>query len=109
MTTKSVNWVRAAGSCGYNIGDTPVMAAYVNGVGLFAWQTSGRPAGAKPWFNCVVTGQMTCGGETLEAAQASGVRVALRDGVTEADRRLSRKQFDALVADPTQLPRYTPE
>lgn len=105
----TVDWKQAAGSCGYNIGDTPVMAAYVNGVGLFAWQTSGRPAGARPWFNCVVTGQMTCGGETLEAAQAAGVRVALRDGVTEADRRLSRKQFDAVVADPTRLPRYIPE
>lgn len=52
MTT---TWQQAAGSCSLNIGDTPVEAAYVNGVALFAYKSPlSRPDAS--FFQCVVTG-----------------------------------------------------
>ena len=85
-------WELAKGSCGFNLGDMPVFGRYVNGVALFAWG-----------HQCVVAGHMTCGGNTLEDAMKNGVARAVKYGVAESDRRLSRKKFAATLADPTRL------
>ena len=86
-------WKLAAGSCGFNTGTAPIEGAYVNGVALFAWSSNGHPV-------CVVTGLGACGGETADHAKAKGVRVAEAEGPRDADRKLSRKQFEAVMADP---------
>lgn len=95
--TDTVSWVTANGSCGFNVDGGAVQAAYVNGVALFVFESSLSRAD-QPFFNCVVTGHMTCGGETIEAAKDAGVRRARAWGVDGADRRLSRAKFAEVVS-----------
>lgn len=97
-----IQWIIAEGSCGYNLGDTQIEAAYVNGVALFAYESSLSKTGV-PRYSCGVTGQITCGGKSMEEAKAAGVHQALKYGVLGADRRLTRKQFNEIVANPVRL------
>lgn len=98
-------WVLAKGSCGLNVaGD--VFGAYVNGIALFSfkWKSKSKSKSTKPFYSCVVTGHMTCGGGTLEEAQAKGLARALDAPGSEADQKMSRKEFNALIANNTRLP-----
>ena len=97
-------WRLAKGSCGYSIGDQPVYAAYVNGVALFAFQSGKKP----PFYLCVVPGLMSCGGHTLEEAQAKGVKEA-QDyrNWNEYDRRMTREQFLECIENPERLPAHS--
>lgn len=88
---QSVTWKLAHGSCGFNVGDAQVYGAYVNGVALFSW-TIGKV------HVCVVTGQMTCSGTTIDEARNAGVEQAIKLGVLDADQRLSKKQFEDRLA-----------
>jgi hypothetical protein len=90
-------WILAAGTCGMNLGDRPVYATYVNGVALFAYQSN------LGHYSCSVTGQLTCGGDSLHEAMDAGALEALKWGVLEADRRYSRKKFQEIVNDSTRL------
>lgn len=83
-------WRQAKGLCGFNV-KGPVYGAYVKGVALFAFQHT------ESFWNCVVTGQLSCGGKTLEEAQQKGVYEALKHGLLGSDRRYSRKQFNDLM------------
>lgn len=89
-------WIKASGNCGFNV-DRPIEAAYVNGVALFSFESRLSKSG-NPFYSCVVTGHMTCGGATLEEAQREGVRRAVEDGVRGSDRRISRAEFERLVS-----------
>lgn len=95
-------WREAAGSCGLNLGERQVDAAYVNGVALFAFESNFSNS-STPFFSCVVTGHMSCGASTLDEAKAKGVVMAMEMGAAGADRRMSRAQFETLVATPERL------
>lgn len=92
-------WKLAAGSCGFNVGTRKVYGAYVNGVALFSWVDTTL----SEFFFCSVTGHLTTGGYTREAAQSLGERYARENGREEADRVLSRAQFEKTMNDPTRL------
>lgn len=83
---KYIDWYLAKGSCGFNVGDTPVYGAYVNGVALF-------DIGA-----CVVVT-----GHCSTSSRSSAVKIASEDGYKDADRRYSLKQFRAKMEDATRL------
>ena len=94
LTATVTEWKPAAGSCGFNAGSARVEGAYVNGVALYAW--------SYPYPCCVVTGHGSCGGATTAAAKAAGVRWAEEGDPQDADRRLSKQQFEAVMADPAR-------
>ena len=97
--TKAPEWSLASGDCGYR-GVNNVYGAYVNGVALFAFQ---RDSGsATPFYSCVVTGALSCGGATLEEVQAKGVAYARDVSKNDLDRRLSKKQFDEIMRTPRE-------
>jgi hypothetical protein len=99
---QQVEWRVAAGSCGHTIGERVIEAAYVNGVAMFAFEARSGNNSPK-FYSCVVTGRMTCGGASLDEVKQAGIDEALRYGTLEADRKMSRKQFEAVVADTTRL------
>lgn len=100
-----IEWTKAAGGCGLNL-KSGVYAAYVAGVALFAFESAVSRPGAEH-FTCIVVGHMTCGGYTLEEVQAEAVARALQADPADADRKLTRAEFDACVADEFRL-RYIP-
>lgn len=106
--SEDIEWILARGSCGFNLGDRQVEAAYVNGVALFAYESPSLSRPNAPFYNCVVTGQMTCGSASMAKAKASGVYEAKKHGTNEADRRLSRKQFLEVINSLERLP-YGPD
>lgn len=91
-------WTKARGSCGCCTGSADVFGAYVSGVALFAFESCVLTP-EQPFFTCVATGHGSCGGATLEAAQAAGLSIAINEGVEGTARRLTRGQFDALMDD----------
>lgn len=101
----NIEWTKAAGGCGLNLRGE-VFAAYVAGVALFAFESAHSRPGAEH-FSCIVVGHMTCGADTLEAVQAEGVSRALQAHPADADRKLTRAEFEACVADEYRL-RYIP-
>ena len=90
-------WQKAAGSCGFNV-EVDVYAAYVNRVALFVFHSR------VGYYSCVVTGHLSSRGDTLDEAQRVAEVLALDADPREADRKFTRKEFDALVADETRLP-----
>lgn len=93
----TIEWRRAAGSCGINIGKSPVEAAYVNGVALFAFESRLSTPEA-PFYSCAVTGHMTCGGNSLEEAKLAGECAALRIDQADSDVKMTKQQFEKVVA-----------
>lgn len=94
-------WIIADGSVGFNLGTTEIHCAYVNGVGLFAFK---NPAFIKrDFYTCVVTGQCSLGGDTMDEVKLVGENYARKHGVSAADRRLNKKQFYALVNNSERL------
>jgi hypothetical protein len=89
-------WGKARGSAGYNV-EGPVYGNYVNGVALFCFQH------APDWWICVVCGHLSTGGETRELACLRGELYARENGQRDADRHISRKQFDAIMVNPEIL------
>lgn len=99
-TEPPTGWAVAKGSAGYNVRG-PVYGRYVNGVALFAFLASWSK---EEHWSCVVTGHLTAGGDTLEQACRAGEAYARKNGVSGADRRLTKKQFQARMDDPRFLP-----
>lgn len=99
---QAMRTVRALGSCGFNTG-SPVDVAHIKGTALFVFETS-LSTPEKPFFTCVVTGMMSCGGESREAALAEGVRRARSVEVRHLDRRLSYGKLQEMALDPTVFP-----
>lgn len=94
-----VRTVRALGSCGFTTA-SPVDVAHIKGTALFVFE-SGISSPEKPFFSCVVTGMMTCGADSREAAMAEGVRRARSVEASDLDRRLSYGKLQEMALDPT--------
>lgn len=90
-------WQLARGSCGFNV-EPPVYGAYVNGNALFVFKTH-----LPDWYCGVVCGHMSTGGETLDKAMARAEEWSNKLGIEGSDHRVSKKQFAAILADPTCL------
>lgn len=90
MVTKPPEWKQAAGRCGYNV-PGPVWGTYYKGTALFAWQHGPQ------WWNGVICGHGSTGGETRELAQARAECWIEGASKRDADRRVTRKQFEALM------------
>lgn len=85
---KPVHVVEALGSCGFGT-DSKVEVAHIKGVALFVFDGPSVPDNLAPFYTCVVTGMMSCGGASREEALAEGVRrarTAIRD---ELDREIT--------------------
>ena len=99
---QAMRTVRALGSCGFNTA-SPVDVAHINGTSLFVFE-SGLSTPDKPFFTCVVTGMMSCGGNSREAAMAEGVRRARSLEARSRERRLSYGKLQEMALDPTVFP-----
>lgn len=86
-------WTLAAGSAGFNVGDTTVYGRYAHGRALYAFRNRNG------WFTGVVSGLLSTGGDTMGAACDSALEWARRE-----PGRCKRSEFDRRMADPTRLP-----
>ena len=93
-----VQWIVAKGSCGFNVGDAIVEAAYVNGRSLFVF-----PAlWSKEFWTCVVAGECSCGGNSKDEAKAAGIKFCIEDDKELRIRKPPQKFLD-IVNNPERL------
>jgi hypothetical protein len=85
-----LDFKKARGRCGFNV-STPVYGQYINGVALFAFQITVN------WWYCVITGHMTCGGNTMESVCQDAVKRVLNSSHKDADQRYTRSKFNILM------------
>lgn len=94
---QAVHVAEALGSCGFST-QSKVEVAHLHGVSLFVFETT--PRKGPPFYNCVVTGMMSCGAASRDEALAEGVRRARSAVRSDIDRHLSIAKLQELALTP---------